>query len=81
MPHLPPAHHETSKCDSPNETKIKVKLPKCLIFKFKHHQVNDASQSNQELATWFLKDNVGAPRFNGSKTVPIKHNGNMCERI
>jgi hypothetical protein len=23
MPHLPPAHHETSKHDSPNETKIK----------------------------------------------------------
>jgi hypothetical protein len=23
MPHLPPAHHETSKRDSPNETKIK----------------------------------------------------------
>jgi hypothetical protein len=25
MPHLPPAHHETSKHDSPNETKIKEK--------------------------------------------------------
>jgi hypothetical protein len=25
MPHLPPAHHETSKHDSLNETKIKVK--------------------------------------------------------
>jgi hypothetical protein len=25
MPHLPPVHHETSKCDSPNETKIKEK--------------------------------------------------------
>jgi hypothetical protein len=23
--HLPPAHHEISKCDSPNETKIKEK--------------------------------------------------------
>jgi hypothetical protein len=23
MPHLPPAHHETSKHDSPSETKIK----------------------------------------------------------
>jgi hypothetical protein len=27
MPHLPPTHHETSKCDSPNETKIMVKPP------------------------------------------------------
>jgi hypothetical protein len=25
MPHLSPAHHETSKRDSPNQTKIKVK--------------------------------------------------------
>jgi hypothetical protein len=25
MPHMPPAHHETSKRDSPNETKIKEK--------------------------------------------------------
>jgi hypothetical protein len=25
MPHLPPAHHETSKRDSPHETKINVK--------------------------------------------------------
>jgi hypothetical protein len=25
MPHLPPANHETSKRDSPNETKVKEK--------------------------------------------------------
>jgi hypothetical protein len=25
MPHLPPAHHETSNRNSPNETKVKVK--------------------------------------------------------
>jgi hypothetical protein len=47
MPHLPPAHHETSKHNSINETEINVKLPKFLGFKFKHHQVNDSSQSNQ----------------------------------
>jgi hypothetical protein len=28
MLHLPPTHHETSKCDSPNETKIKEKQNK-----------------------------------------------------
>jgi hypothetical protein len=28
MPHLPPAHHETSKRDSPNETRIKEKKTK-----------------------------------------------------
>jgi hypothetical protein len=48
MPHLPLAHHETSKRDSSNETEIKVKLLKYLGFKFKHRQVNDSSQSNHE---------------------------------
>jgi hypothetical protein len=44
MLHLPPAHHKTSKYDSPNETKIKWNCPG---FKFKPRQVNDSSQSNQ----------------------------------
>jgi hypothetical protein len=44
IPHLPPAHHETNKHDSPNETEIKATLPKCLKFEFKSHQVNDSSQ-------------------------------------
>jgi hypothetical protein len=48
MPHLPPAHHETSKRDSPNKTRIKVKQTNCPGFEFKPHQVNDSSQSNQE---------------------------------
>jgi hypothetical protein len=51
MPHLPPAHHETSKRDSPNETKVKEKQNKtkqnCPGFKFKPRQVNDSSQSHQ----------------------------------
>jgi hypothetical protein len=46
MPHLPPAHHETSKRDSPNETKIKVKQMNHPGFEFKPRQVNDSSQSN-----------------------------------
>jgi hypothetical protein len=47
MPHLPPAHHETSKRDSPNETKVKEKRKQNYPgFKFKHRQVNDSSQSN-----------------------------------
>jgi hypothetical protein len=55
MPHLPPAHQETSKHDSPNEIKIKVKqnetipdsnsnLTKSMI----HHN------QTKELTTWFL---------------------------
>jgi hypothetical protein len=45
--HLTPAHDEIRKRDFPNETEIKVKLPKCLGFEFKPRQVNDSSQSNQ----------------------------------
>jgi hypothetical protein len=47
--HLPPAHHETSKHDSLNEQKIKVKQLNYPGFKFKPHQVNDSLQSNQEI--------------------------------
>jgi hypothetical protein len=46
MPHLLPAHHETSKHDSPHDTKIKIDHPKYPRFEFKHRQVNDLSQSN-----------------------------------
>jgi hypothetical protein len=42
------AHHETSKRDSPNKTKIKVKQPNRPGFEFNPHQVNDLSQSNKE---------------------------------
>jgi hypothetical protein len=48
MPHLPPAHHETSKHNSPNEIKIKEKQKQNYPgFEFKPRQVNDSSQSNQ----------------------------------
>jgi hypothetical protein len=45
--HTTPAHHETNKHDFSNETKIKIKQPKYPGFEFKHHHVNDSSQSNQ----------------------------------
>jgi hypothetical protein len=55
MPHLPPAHHETSKHDSPNGTKIKEKenetildLNSNLAKSMTHH-----NQTN-ELITWIL---------------------------
>jgi hypothetical protein len=48
MPHLPPAHHETSKHDSRSETKIKEKTKQNYPgFEFKSRQVNDSSQSNK----------------------------------
>jgi hypothetical protein len=52
----PPAHHETSKHDSPNETKIKEKqnetipdLNSSLIKSMTHHN------QIKELTTWFLR--------------------------
>jgi hypothetical protein len=57
MPHLPHAHHETSKHDSPNETKIKEKqnetIPDSnsnLAKSMTHHN------QTKELATWFLRN-------------------------
>jgi hypothetical protein len=56
MLHLPPAHHETSKHDSPNETKVKEKQNKTvpdsnsnLAKSMTHHN------QTKELTTWFLK--------------------------
>jgi hypothetical protein len=55
MSHLPPAHHETNKHDSPNETKIKEKqnesIPDSnsnLAKSMTHHN------QTKKLTTWFL---------------------------
>jgi hypothetical protein len=55
MPHLPPAHHETRKRNSPNETKIKEKQNKTipdsnlnLVKPMTHHN------QTKELTIWFL---------------------------
>jgi hypothetical protein len=57
MPHLPPTHHETSKHDSPNETKIKGKK---LAKSMTHHN------QTKELTTWFL--NMSFQHLAGWKT-------------
>jgi hypothetical protein len=55
MPHLPPAHHETSEHDSPNETKIKEKQNETIpdsnsnIAKSMTHH-----NQTKKLTTWFL---------------------------
>jgi hypothetical protein len=54
MPHLPPTHHEASKHDFPNETEIKVKLPKCLGFEFNLAKSMTHHNQTKELTTWFL---------------------------
>jgi hypothetical protein len=55
MPHLPPAHHETSKRDSPNETKVKEKQNK-IIPNSNSNLAKSMTHHNQtkELTTWFL---------------------------
>jgi hypothetical protein len=55
MPHLPPAHHETSKHDSPNEIKIKEKQNKT-IPDLNSNLSRSITHNNQtkELITWFL---------------------------
>jgi hypothetical protein len=55
MPHLPPAHHETSKHDSPNKTKVKEKQNK-IVPDLKSNLAKSMTHHNQikELTTWFL---------------------------
>jgi hypothetical protein len=54
MPHLPPAHHETSKRDSLNETKIKEKQNET-ILNSNSNIVKSITHHNQtkELTAWF----------------------------
>jgi hypothetical protein len=56
MLHLPPAHHETSKRDSPNETKVKEKQNK-IVSDLNSNLTKSMTHQNQtkELTTWFLR--------------------------
>jgi hypothetical protein len=56
MPHLPPAHHETSKHDSLNETKVKEKQNET-ISDSNSNLAKSMTHHNQtkELTTWFLR--------------------------
>jgi hypothetical protein len=81
MPHLPPAHNEASKHDSPNETKIKEKQSKTIpdsnsnLAKSMTHRIQ-----TKELTTWFLNlpldesiDNKST-KFEVRIQDPMKHN-------
>jgi hypothetical protein len=54
-PHLPPAHHKTSKRDSPNKTMIKEKQNET-IPNLSSNLAKSMTYHNQtkELTTWFL---------------------------
>jgi hypothetical protein len=75
MPHLPPAHHETSKRDSSNERKIKEKQNKTIpdsnsnIAKSMTHH-----NQTKELTTWFLRfseQNMIVGEYSGVTIDPI----------
>jgi hypothetical protein len=55
MPHLPPTHNETSKRDSPNETKVKEKQNKT-IPDLNSNLAKSMTHHNQtkKPTTWFL---------------------------
>jgi glycine cleavage system H lipoate-binding protein len=55
MPYLPPAHHETSKRDYPNEIKIKEKQ-NGIVLDSNSNLAKSMTHHNQtkELTTWFL---------------------------
>jgi hypothetical protein len=55
MPHLPHAHNETRKRDSPNKTKIKEKQNKT-ILNLNSNLAKSMAHHNQtkKLTTWFL---------------------------
>jgi hypothetical protein len=59
MPHLPPADHETSKCDSPSERKVKEKQNKT-IPNLNSNLAKSMAHHNQtkERTTWFLKQDA-----------------------
>jgi hypothetical protein len=81
MPHLPPAHHETSKRDSPNKTKVKEKQNETIpdsnsnIAKSMTHH-----NQTKELTTWFLNLSLDksidtkSTKFEVRIQDPMKHN-------
>jgi hypothetical protein len=64
MPHLPPAYHETSKRDSPNETKVKEKQNKTKQNKTVPDSNSNIAKSmthhnqTKEQTTLFLKERL-----------------------
>jgi hypothetical protein len=55
MPHLPHAHHSTSKRDSPNEMNVRIKQPEP-VLDLNSNLAKSMTHHNQtkELITWFL---------------------------
>jgi hypothetical protein len=73
MPHLPPAHHETSKHDSLNETKVKEKQNKT-ISDSNSNLAKSMTHHNQtkELTTWFLNLPLMSPLTTKAQSLKFK---------
>jgi hypothetical protein len=88
MLHLPPAHHETSKHDSLNETKVKEKQNK-IIPDSNSNLTKSLTHHNQtnELSTWLLtsltkyhnmlqlKHDIQSPNYDASLPLPLSVGG------
>jgi hypothetical protein len=70
MPHLPPAHHKTSKHDSPNETKIKVNQQNILDSNSNLAKSMTHHNQTKKLTTWFL--NLPLDEFIDNKGVKFE---------
>jgi hypothetical protein len=73
MPHLPPTHHETSKRDSPNKTKVNEKQNKTvpdsnsnLAKSMTHHD------QTKKLITWFLNLSLDESIDNKSRKFEVR---------
>jgi hypothetical protein len=73
MPHLSTAHHETSKHDSPNETKIKEKQNET-IPDLNSNPTKSMTHHNQmkELITWFFNLPLDESIDNKSKKFEVR---------
>jgi hypothetical protein len=73
MAHLPPAHPEISKHNSPNETKIKEKQNK-IVLDLNSNLAKSMTHHNQtkELTTWFLNLLLDESIDNKSKKFEVR---------
>jgi hypothetical protein len=79
MPHPLAAHHETSKHDSPNQTKVKEKQNET-VPNSNSNIVKSITYHNQnnELTTWFLSGIVHAERRIGGKLRLYRSTSRVC---
>jgi hypothetical protein len=75
MPHLPPAHHETSKRDSPDEIKIKEKQNKTILDSNSNlaKSITHHTQTKNELLGFslVLKKNHSTTHFKKNKNILV----------